>query len=146
LNREPERSVREKPVTGLDRLIWPLSTLCVTLTGLGVPGVVIAALFLPAGTVHRGAGWVFAAAILSDLMSVYLDVTYLLRGRGRHGLWLFSASYYVVFAIFGISGAWWWRLVALAALLASHIACRWYLPRPVARKLGWRPEPPRQRR
>jgi hypothetical protein len=54
---------------------------------------------------------------------------------------LFAAGYYAVFVVVGMSAAWWWRLIAVAALFIFHFGCQDYLPRPIARRLGWRPKP-----
>jgi hypothetical protein len=129
-------------VTGLDRVIYYLYALCGLATVLGIPGVIIVALVLPADTARLVARWVFVAAALTPPIAAYLDVTYLLRGGGLHADALFALAalaYYIVFVIVGMDAAWWWRLAALVGLVMFHVACHEYLPRPIARRLGWRP-------
>jgi hypothetical protein len=139
LNPERERYIYGRPLTWVDRIIYNLYALFLVGTLLGVPGLILAYFLLPTGTAHLVARWVLVAAVLTDLVSVYLDVTYLLRGGGLHGEAAFALAYYVVFVIFGLSAAWWWRATALAALAGLHIGCQWYLPQPIAWMLGWRP-------
>jgi hypothetical protein len=114
------------------------------LTVVGIPGLIVVAHVAPIGIARLVGRCVLVAAVLTDLTSVYFDVTYLIRGGGFHQVAFYALAYYVVFVIFGMSAAWWWQLVALGVLTAFHIACQWYLPRPIARKLGWRAEPLRQ--
>jgi len=123
----------------VNRVIYNVYAWCVAATLLGIPGVAVASFLVPQPTARLGAWSIFVAAVLTDLISVYLDVTYLLRVGDLHGQALFAMAYYVVFVASDMSAAWWWQLVALGALTAFHIACQWHLAQPIARRLGWRP-------
>jgi hypothetical protein len=142
LNEEPKRPIQVRPPTLGNRIIWALAQWSLGAAVLGILGVPLAALLLPLSTVRAAAHYVLLAAVLSDLTAVCLDVTYLLRKGGEHGIAFYAFAYYCVFVIFGMRAAWWWRVLALVGLFLLHVGCQWYLPQPIARRLGWRPEGP----
>ncbi|MFB3883454.1 MAG: hypothetical protein ACE149_19485 [Armatimonadota bacterium] len=140
MSRKEARPTDAIPGRWVERTIWVLYGWCLAATILSIPGVIAVAVLLPRVTVRLVARSALGAAVLTDLISVYLDVTYLLHGGGRHAeAFVWALCYYVVFVAFGIDAAWWWRLAALAALAALSVSCQLYLPQAVARRLGWRP-------
>lgn len=134
-----EQRVFGGPDTRTYHIIFALATCGMALALLGIPGVIIAARFLPVGVVHVVALFILAWAVLSDLTAVYFWVTCLLREGGFHQDPFGALGYYVVFVGWGMQGAaWWWRVAALAVLAAFHVECQWYLGERIARRLGWR--------
>ena len=97
-------------------------------------------MYYPAGPIQLVARIIFAPAVLIDLISIYLDVTYLLRKGGQHGIGLISLVAYAVFLLFGVEWDWWWRLPAMACLTVFYYYCHGPICSRIMRRLGWTPQ------
>ena len=127
------------PITRLDRVIWPVWVVSGLLAGLAfVVGVVLVGLLPGLRLFPSISYWLLAPCVLSDLCSLYVAMTTIMRRRGPSTVPLVSWGQYLLFCLFGLQTVWWGRLVALAALTLFHACCHFLIPALVARMIARR--------
>jgi hypothetical protein len=132
-------SSRHRPVTRVDRFIWPLWAASGLLTASAlVLGLVLAVLLPGLRLFPAVSRWLLIPCIVLDLCSLYILLTGILRGRGPSAIPLIAWFYYVLYTLLGLSMAWWWRLAALAGLTLFHVCCYFLIPEVVRRRTGRR--------
>lgn len=125
-----------RPVTRLDRVIWPLWAV----SGLGagsafVVGLVLA-VWLPGLKLFPTISWwLLIPCVVLDLCNLYVVLTGIVRGGGPSAIPLIAWAYYVLFSLFGPIVAWRLRLAVLAALTVFHGCCHFPIPWMVARRI-----------
>ena len=129
-------SSEHRPTTRLDRVVWPLWAASGLLAGLAFVAGVVLAVLLPGLRLFPGISpWLLIPCVLSDLCSLYVIMTTIVRGRGPSTVPLISLGYYLLFSLLGLQTVWWRRLLALAGLTLFHGCCYFLIPRLVARRV-----------
>jgi len=134
-------SPEHKPVTRLDRFVWPLWAVSGLAAGFAFVGGLVVALWLPGLKLFPTVSWwLLMPCLVLDLCNLYIVLTRIARGRGPSAIPLIAWFYYVLFSLLGLRVVWWWRLVALAVLTVFHVGCHpYFIPRRLAMRMGWPP-------